>query len=169
ASIVAALVFAPVIGHSFVNWDDDRNVYENPYLAPASWAHTAHFWRAADFHLYMPVTQSVWAAIAAVSGRPRAAPGGAHLGPALFHAASLVLHAVNAALVVAILMQLGASAWAAAIGSLFFALHPAQVEPVAWVTGLKDVLSGFFALFAIWQYVAFARGAGASTRGAIPY
>jgi tetratricopeptide (TPR) repeat protein len=40
---------------------------------------------------------------------------------------------------------------------LFFALHPVQVEPVAWVTGMKDLLCAFFAFVAIWQYLLYAK------------
>jgi hypothetical protein len=38
-----------------------------------------------------------------------------------------------------------------------FAVHPLQVEAVAWVTGLKDVLCGCLSLAAVWQYVEYAR------------
>lgn len=37
-------------------------------------------------------------------------------------------------------------------------MHPLQVEAVAWVTGLKDVLCGCLSLVAVWQYVEYVRG-----------
>jgi hypothetical protein len=40
---------------------------------------------------------------------------------------------------------------------LVFAIHPIQVEPVGWMSGLKDVLSGLLALVALWQYLVFAK------------
>ena len=46
--------------------------------------------------------------------------------------------------------------WSAGIGALLFAFHPVQVEPVAWVTGAKDLLSAFFSLIAVWQYLRYA-------------
>jgi len=46
--------------------------------------------------------------------------------------------------------------WAAAGGATLFAIHPLQVEAVAWATGLKDVLSGVLALVAVWQYLCYA-------------
>jgi tetratricopeptide (TPR) repeat protein len=39
-----------------------------------------------------------------------------------------------------------------------FAVHPIQVEAVAWVTGFKDVLCGFLSCLAVWQYLRYARG-----------
>ncbi|MGH7178913.1 MAG: tetratricopeptide repeat protein, partial [Tepidisphaeraceae bacterium] len=47
--------------------------------------------------------------------------------------------------------------WAACLGALVFALHPVQVEPVGWISGLKDVLSGMFALVAIYRFVIRAQ------------
>jgi tetratricopeptide (TPR) repeat protein len=40
---------------------------------------------------------------------------------------------------------------------LLFALHPLQVEPVAWVTGMKDLLAGLLSLIALWQYLLHVR------------
>src|SRR5262249_23095107 len=48
--------------------------------------------------------------------------------------------------------------WAACGGALLFAVHPVQVEAVAWVTGFKDVLCGFLSCVAIWQYLRYASG-----------
>ncbi len=43
--------------------------------------------------------------------------------------------------------------WAAAAVTALFALHPAHVEAVVWISGRKDVLSGMFSLFALWLAV----------------
>ncbi|MDI6827722.1 MAG: hypothetical protein QME62_04470, partial [Armatimonadota bacterium] len=51
---------------------------------------------------------------------------------------------------------------AVAIGALFFALHPMQVESVAWVTGMKDVLCGLLSLVVVWQYLLYLEIAGDS-------
>lgn len=40
--------------------------------------------------------------------------------------------------------------WAAAAVTALFALHPAHVEAVVWISGRKDVLSGLFSLLALW-------------------
>ncbi|MFI5381473.1 MAG: hypothetical protein ACHRHE_19415, partial [Tepidisphaerales bacterium] len=46
--------------------------------------------------------------------------------------------------------------WPAAAGALLFAIHPLQVEAVAWASGLKDLLFGLFALAAILAYLHYA-------------
>jgi Flp pilus assembly protein TadD len=62
-----------------------------------------------------------------------------------------------------ILRRLRFQNWPACAGALLFALHSLQVEPVAWVTALKDILYGFFSLLAIFVYVT------ASPSADLPY
>jgi protein O-mannosyl-transferase len=154
--LVTTAVFLPVVGHGFINWDDDRNVYENPRLDPVTASGLASFWHEPTFHIYMPVTQTAWAAVASRTRRSEAQTPMERFDPRPFHAMNVLLHAVNAILVVLLLQRFGLVLGAACMGALFFALHPVQVEPVAWVTGLKDVLSGTWALAAMLLYVAFA-------------
>ena len=46
--------------------------------------------------------------------------------------------------------QAASAAWAAAVVTALFAIHPAHVESVVWISGRKDVLSGLFAMLALW-------------------
>jgi len=67
-------------------------------------------------------------------------------GPAAHHAVSVLLHALAAALLLLLLAgRLGAVAPAAA-GALLWALHPANLEPVAWISGRYDLLTGLLAV-----------------------
>jgi Flp pilus assembly protein TadD len=58
--------------------------------------------------------------------------------------------------VFAILRVLVENDWAGFAGAVLFALHPVQVEPVAWVTGMKDILCGLLSIVALWQYLKYA-------------
>jgi Flp pilus assembly protein TadD len=81
----------------------------------------------------------------------------------VFHAANVLLHAGTALVVLEILRRVAGAqsrgnaparsvAFGAWVGAMVFALHPVQVEAVAWVAGLKDVAAGLFSLVAIWLY-----------------
>jgi hypothetical protein len=80
---------------------------------------------------------------------------GIQLNPMVFHAASVLVHAATAALVFALLCELRIKRWAAMLGGVLFAVHPVQVETVAWAAGLKDLLCGFFAILSLLLYVRY--------------
>ena len=153
--LITAAVFAEVRCMEFVDWDDHINVFDNPFLNPVTTEGLVHFWKAPYFTSYIPVTRTVWAALAHFARVPPDAKG-ISLDPAYFHVANLVVHVLNVLLVFAILRMLVRTDWPAAAGAALFALHPVQVEPVAWVTGMKDLLGGMFALIALQQYLAYA-------------
>ncbi|HOO78659.1 MAG TPA: tetratricopeptide repeat protein [bacterium] len=55
---------------------------------------------------------------------------------------------------------------AAAVGAALYAVHPLQVEPVAWVSSMKDLLCGFFSLLALRSYLLYAERAATAERTA---
>jgi protein O-mannosyl-transferase len=72
-----------------------------------------------------------------------------------YHLISILLHAASALLLVAILRRLAVpGAW---LAGWLFALHPVMVESVAWITELKNTLSGVFFLGAAFAYLTFDR------------
>lgn len=150
--IIATLIaFSPVVRHEFGGWDDEQNLTLNPQMNPPTLKAVASYWRAPKFDLYVPVTWTVWSALARAGYIANAPPPESHLNPYIFHTANLALHAMSALLAFELLRRLfGRDALvASAAGALVFAVHPVQVEPVAWVSGLKDVLSGACSLAAI--------------------
>lgn len=153
--IVAATLaaFAPVVRHEFVAWDDDFTLQLNPRMRNPSVENMAYYWRHSFMDLYVPVTYTVWSGLAFVAkaiGTP--GPDGSP-DPRIFHAASILVHAINATLVFWLLRRFLKKPWPAAAGALLFALHPLQVEAVAWASGLKDLLCATFCLTAVAQYV----------------
>lgn len=155
-ALAVLLVFWPVCRHDFVNYDDQINVYENGLVANPTAANFLVVWQKPYLNLYVPLTYSFWMLQAKLS---TFLPGsdGVSLSPPLFHSANLLFHLANALLVFLILGHLLKDPWAVLAGAFLFAVHPVQVEPVAWVTGFKDVFSSFWSLLTIWQYLIYCR------------
>ncbi len=68
--------------------------------------------------------------------------------PGLFHALSLLLHTAASLLVYRLVWRYTAHDWAAAVGALVFAIHPLQVESVAWVAEQQGLLAAVLSLTA---------------------
>jgi len=168
---VTVAVFWPVIGHQFLSWDDSVDVYENPYLKVPSIDNLLYFWRYPYERLYTPLLYSIYAALAWVPNLLKTNPSAGVLpDPGIFHGFNLLLHVLSTLVLWRILTlvlsrnqqsaadridNVGALplSWAACGGALLFAVHPIQVEPVAWVAGAKDVLFGFLSLSSVWIYL----------------
>ncbi len=88
-------------------------------------------------------------------------------GPAGHHRTNLLLHALNAALVLGLARTLlrralpalapGVLTAGALLAALAFAVHPLRVESVAWIAERRDVLCGAFWLTAVWRYLVVLR------------
>jgi len=152
--VLACLVtFGPILANGFVSWDDYETISRNARVTSPSVGNLLYYWRNPHMHLYAPLTYTIWMTLAGVA---RMVGDGGPLPASLFHGASLVLHVLSSLVVYALLRRLVAQPIAALLGALLFALHPVQLEPVAWTSGLKDVLCGLLIWTAVWQYHRFA-------------
>src|SRR5215471_2183678 len=149
--ILAVLILAlynPVNRHPFVNYDDDRYVTGNPHVRQGltadtiSWSLTST--EQANWH---PLT---WVSHALDVSLFR-------LNPAGHHFTNVAIHIVNVILLFLILMwatnRLAPSLFVVAL----FALHPINVESVAWIAERKNVLCTFFFFLTLWVYGWYAK------------
>jgi protein O-mannosyl-transferase len=150
--LLTALAFSPLLRADFTSWDDYNTVARNWRMRPPSIENTLYYWRHSAMDLYIPVTYTVWSIVAAIADRHDAASS---LNPAIFHAANIAMHIFCALAVYALIRRLlRAAPWSAFLGAAIFALHPIQVEPVAWISGMKDLLCGFLCILALIFYSA---------------
>lgn len=82
------------------------------------------------------------------------------MNPAGHHLTSVLIHALNSALLFLALCQLTGSRWRSALVAAIFAVHPLRVESVVWISERKDVLSGFFFMLTLWAYGRYAQEKG---------
>jgi pentatricopeptide repeat protein len=82
------------------------------------------------------------------------------LNPTGHHLVSVAIHIVNALLLFWILTNITGTTWVSAFVAAAFALHPLQVESVAWIAERKTVLSGLFWLLTMASYIHYVRRPG---------
>jgi len=157
------VVFGQALHHEFVNYDDDQYVYDNPMvtqglkLSGIAWAFTTSYsayWHPLTWLSHMLDCQ-LWGLNA----------GDHHLTNVLFHAANALLLFMVLRRMTGLRPGEGAGAaarpagtlWPSAFVAALFAIHPLNVESVAWVAERKNVLSTFFWLLTMWAYARYAQ------------
>lgn len=105
--IVTLVAFAPLMTAEFTTWDDPETIAQNPRLLSPSLENLLWFWdpRHPYMDLYVPVTYTVWSALAMVAWSPSPA-GDIELNPWIFHGANVLFHVVAALAAMAALRRL---------------------------------------------------------------
>jgi Flp pilus assembly protein TadD len=136
---------------AFVNFDDDKYVTENPHvLAGLTRDSIAWAFSSTDLANWHPLTWLSHMADCQLYG----------LNPRGHHLTSVFLHAANAMLLFLVFMRMTGALWRSALVAALFALHPAHVESVAWVSERKDVLSGLFWMLTLLAYAGYVHRPG---------
>jgi len=142
---VTVAAYLPAIRGGFI-WDDGSNVTRNLLLRSARglwgiWTKVGPL--RGGTPQYYPLTFSAfWAEYHLW-----------RLWPLGYHLTNVLLYALSAVLVWLILRRLRVPG--ALLAAAIFALHPVQVESVAWIAELKNVLSGLFYLLSLLCFIRF--------------
>jgi tetratricopeptide (TPR) repeat protein len=155
--VVTALVYAPAATYEFISRDDSIHVYENPHMNPPRLSEAAWYWAHPYQQLYIPVAYSAWTLVAMLAKTGSPDVRGVTLNPYVFHCANILLHLLATLAAYDLLRALFGRRIPAALGAALFALHPLQVEAVAWISGFRDVLCGLLSIVALGQYVRAAQ------------
>ncbi|MGO9095486.1 MAG: hypothetical protein ACLQGV_09710, partial [Bryobacteraceae bacterium] len=143
--VLVLLVALPATGNAFVYFDDHLYL-RNQIAAEGLTARSVAF-------AFTTVETLYWHPLAWLSHELDIELYGSN--PAGHHFTSVLLHALAAGVLCLILLRLGLGAFAAAAGSLLWALHPLRVESFAWIAERKDVLCALFFLATIATYLRY--------------
>jgi tetratricopeptide (TPR) repeat protein len=141
-------LYLPVTGHAFLTFDDHDYVTANSHVraglgwSTVKWALTAT--TAANWHPLTWLSHALDYQLFA-------------LNPAGHHLDSVLLHALNTMLLFLLLRWATKRVGPSLLVAALFALHPINVESVAWVAERKNVLSTLFFLLAIGAYGWYAQ------------
>ncbi len=147
-ALATVAVYYPVSHLPFINYDDDLYVTENVHVQAGlewdtvQWAFTTY--AASNWH---PLT---WLSHALDIQFFRLDPAGPHV-------VNLLLHTFNVVLLFWVLWRATGSIGRSAIVASLFALHPINVQSVAWVAERKNLLSMLFFLLALGAYRWYAQ------------
>jgi tetratricopeptide (TPR) repeat protein len=142
-ALVTLALYYPVHLHPFLNYDDSLYVTENDQVqAGLTWLTVK--WAYTTFEV------GTWHPLAWLSHALDCQWFGLDPGPQ--HGTSLLLHTLNVVLLFWVLQAATGYAGRSAMVAALFALHPVNVESVAWIAERKNVLSMFFFLLALGAY-----------------
>ena len=127
-AIAVSVAFSPALRNGFTGYDDGEYITSNPHVSTGlTWANFRWAWTAAHSSNWHPLTWISHALDCTLFG----------LAPAGHHAVSLLLHALNTALLFLWLQGATGFRGRSAFVALVFGLHPLHVEPVVWAAAWR--------------------------------
>ena len=152
-ALLTLATYARVLQNDFVNYDDNDYVTANPIVQQGltldgiQWAFgnvsgSKTYWHPVTWLSHMADYQLF------------------QLHPAGHHAMSLLFHTVNVLLLFLVLERMTGARWRSVIVAALWAVHPLQVDTVAWVAERKNLLSALFWLLTLAAYVRYAAKPG---------
>jgi len=145
--LATVLVYAPVRGFDFVRYDDPGYVIDHPLvrqgLSPS-----------AVMGAFTTMTGGFWQPLTVLSHALDVQLFG--LNPGAHHLVNVLFHLLNAWLLIMVLNRATKVFWPGWFVAALFALHPVNVETVAWVAERKNLLSTCFWLLCLLAYLRYA-------------
>lgn len=145
---VVGLIYGQVVHHEFLLFDDNHYVNENPMVRRGLSMEGLRY--AFGFH-----SKTYWHPVTWLSHMLDVELFGMDSG--MHHLVNAFLHAVNACLLFAFLHTATGAFWPSAAAALLFAVHPLNVDSVAWLAERKNILSSTFWMLCLLAYPWYVR------------
>ncbi len=147
-ALATLAIYSSANFHPFVAYDDDGYVTNNLHVqAGLRWSTFPWAFTTTEADNWHPLTWFSHALDCQLYG----------LNPAGHHFTNVLLHALNVVLLFLLLVRVTGATGRSLLVAALFALHPINVESVAWISERKNVLSTLFFLLALGAYGWYAQ------------
>jgi len=145
-SAAIVIVYWPVQHFDLISLDDIDYIAGNPYVKSGlTW--NSFLWALKDIHT------GYWHPLTWVSHMLDYQFFGSRVGG--HHWTNVIFHIANSILLYTVLKRMSGAAWKSALVAALFAVHPLNVESVAWVSERKNILCTFFWFMGMWSYAYY--------------
>lgn len=140
--LLAVLIYSNSLKNGFIYFDDPELVMDNYFIRQISWENIVHYFTTPVQFTYLPIGLISYAIDYQIG----------QLDPFIYHLNSLIIHLCNIALVYWVFILLTRKSNIAIFVAFIFAIHPVNVDTVAWVATRNNLLTTFFYLAALVCY-----------------
>ena len=149
--VITLMAYWQLPSHGFLSFDDNEYITQNAHIQHGiSLENIAWAFNFTDIAYWHPITWIFHMLFFQLFG----------MNPSMHHLMNLFLHIANSLLLFIILKRMTGAIWQSAFVAFMFALHPLNVESVAWIAELKNVLSTFFWMLTMLLYIRYVEHPG---------
>lgn len=145
--VITLLSYWQLPSHDFLNFDDNAYITQNIHVHEGiTWKNISWAFSLTDIAYWHPLTWMSHMLAFQLFG----------LNSGMHHLVNLFLHIASTLLLFLVLNRMSRSIWSSAFVAAMFALHPLNVESVAWASERKNVLSTLFWMLTMLAYAWYA-------------
>lgn len=144
---ITTIIYLPTFFFGFANYDDNIYLTSNEFVKNLSLSNVQYILLNQFYGHYFPVTLLIYAVEYFFVGETAG----------FYHFTSVAFHLLNIALLFYVLKKLNINLWQSTLVTLVFAIHPLQVEAIAWIGGRNNLVFTFFLLAALHYYLDFKK------------
>lgn len=141
--LVAIVLFYSVGSFDWVNWDDPDYILKNPLVGELSSERILENFSSFTIGAYHPITTLTYCIDYTIG----------EYNPKVYHFTNLLIHLLNVILLFFFIQHLVKENLAVLIVTLLFAIHPMNIESIAWISGRKDLLMMLFSMLGMLSYL----------------